>query len=402
MTRTVTRWVDGPVPLLDHRPDHVWLGPDLQLVGWGEAIRIAAGYGPERFDHGRAAVREWAADVEVDDEVGGPGSGPVAFASFTFDPRSPGSVVIVPEITFGAREDGSFVTTVDGASYGHLLHPSGTGEGTVDRPRYAGGSIPDVHWMEAVAEAVAEIARGPLEKVVLARDFAVWSKVPFDSRVLLERLHHRFPECLTFLVDGLVGASPELLVRKTGTRVESVALAGSARRGSDADEDERYGRALLASDKDRREHEMAALTVETALGEISRRIVRDAEPSLLRLANVQHLATRFRGSLDEGVSIIEAVARLHPTAAVGGWPIDAALDAIRRLEGMDRGRYAGPVGWFDMRDDGEFAIALRCAELSGARARLFAGAGIVRGSLPETELEETRLKLRAMLDALEG
>jgi menaquinone-specific isochorismate synthase len=394
--------VDGPVPLLDHRPDHVWLAPGIQLVGWGEALRVAAGYGTGRFERGRAAVREWASSMEIDDEVAKPGSGPVAFSSFTFDPRSPGSVIIVPEILFGKTEDRWFVTTLDDVPYGHLLHPSGTGGATVDRPRYAGGSIPDVHWMEAVAEAVAEIADGAFEKVVLARDFAIWSKAPFDTRVVLERLHERFPECFTFLVDGLVGASPELLVRKTGTRVESVALAGSAGRGADAAEDERMGRALLDSDKDRREHEMAALTVETALSEIARRVVRDAEPSLLRLANVQHLATRFRGTLDEGISILQAVAKLHPTAAVGGWPIDEALDAIRRLEGMDRGRYAGPVGWFDLRDDGEFAIALRCAELSGARARLFAGAGIVRGSLPETELEETRLKLRAMLDALEA
>lgn len=402
MTRIVTRWVDGQVPLLDHRPDHVWLAPGIQLVGWGEALRVAAGYGPGRFERGRAAVREWTSGIDIADEVAGPGSGPVAFSSFTFDPRSPGSVVIVPEVLFGTTKDGSFVTTIDDAPYGHLLHPSGTGERMADRPRYAGGSIPDVHWMEAVAEAVTEIAGGPLEKVVLARDFAVWSKAPFDTRVVLERLHERFPECFTFLVDGLVGASPELLVRKTGTRVESVALAGSARRGAEPAEDQRFGRALLASDKDRREHEMAALTVETALSEIARRIVRDAEPSVLKLANVQHLATRFRGTLDEGVSVLQTVARLHPTAAVGGWPIDDALDAIRRLEGMDRGRYAGPVGWFDLRDDGEFAIALRCAELSGARARLFAGAGIVRGSLPETELEETRLKLRAMLDALEA
>lgn len=401
MTRIVTREVDHPLPLLEHRPDVVWLSPTVDLVGWGEAHRLGAGFGAERFDRIRDDFASWVTAADVENETDLPGIGPVAFTSITFDPRSAGSALVVPEVTFARRGDRWFVTTVDDADPCRYAHPAGSAPAPADRPRYAGASIPDVLWLEAVADATRLIAEGTMEKVVLARDFAVWSKSPFDARRILGRLHERFPGCYTFLVDGLVGASPELLVRRTGHRLDSVALAGSARRSDDPAEDELIGRRLLESDKDRREHEMAARSVAEALGEICDRVVADAEPSLLRLANVQHLATQFRGNLADGTSVVDVVRRLHPTAAVGGWPTADAVATIRRLERMDRGRYAGPVGWFDARGDGEFAIALRCAELSGARARLFAGAGIVRGSLPETELEETRLKLQAMLTALE-
>jgi len=394
-----TRQVDQPLPLLDHHPGLVWLSPTVSMVGFGEALRVAAGYGEDRFLRADEAFRDWC--PEVRDEVNLSGTGAVAFSSFTFDARSAGSVLVVPEILFGRTGDTWFVTTVDGADPSPYCHPAGTAEADTDRPRYAGASVPDVLWLEAVARAIERIGRSDLDKVVLARDFAVWSKRPFDSRLLLERLHSRFPGCFTFLVDGLVGASPELLLRKSAEHVESVALAGSARRSFDPEEDRMIGENLLRSDKDRREHDMAADSVGRVLEDICDRVIREAEPTLLELPNVRHLATRFLARAGADTSIFEMVARLHPTAAVGGWPTGAAIEAIRELELMDRGRYAGPVGWHDAAGDGEFAIALRCAELSGARARLFAGAGIVRGSLPEAELEETRLKLQAMLSALE-
>jgi menaquinone-specific isochorismate synthase len=388
--------------LLNHTPDVAWIHHELAMVGWGEAARIDAGLGDGRF--GRAG-EAWSGLVEgaaVEDEVNRPGSGLVGFGSFTFDGRSPGSAIIVPQVLIGRSGGGWWLTTVDGADPEPYLQSGADDPGAGDRPRYAGASIPDVMWIEAVAEAVRRIEAGEIEKVVLARDVAVWSKAPFDRRVVLQRLHDRFPECFTFLVDGLVGASPELLVRLRDRTVESLALAGSARRDPDPEEDWLVGKALLSSDKDRREHEAAAASVGAALGEVCRTLERDAEPWLLRLANVQHLATRFRGELGERRPVLDVVGRLHPTAAVGGTPTGLAIDLIRHLEGMDRGRYAGPVGWLDHHGDGDWAIALRCAELSGARARLFAGAGIVAGSLPENELEETRLKLRAMMGVLEG
>ncbi len=399
--RIVTRPLEGPVPLLDHVPSVVWMSEDRAMVGFGEAARIEPGRGEGRFE---AAAERWedlVARIEVDDRVGLPGTGAVAFGSFTFDPTSGGSGLVVPQVLVGRQGDRWWITEVDGITGERFLHPSGTAPRPLDRPRYAGSSMPDLLWIEAVAEALRHIEAGDVEKVVLARDLAVWAKVPFDPRLLLERLHARFPSCFTFLVDGLVGATPELLVRRRGLAVESVPLAGSAPRAEDPERDEALGKELLASDKDRREHEAAAASVGRTLGELCVHLRRDVEPWLLELDNVRHLATRFEGRLARWVSSLRLAGRLHPTAAVGGTPTAAAVDLIRRLEGMDRGRYAGPVGWVDGHGDGEWAIALRCAELSGARARLFAGAGIVAGSLPESELEETRLKLRAMMGALE-
>lgn len=394
--------IDRPPGLLEHAPHVAWLHEDLAMVGWGEAARLDAGLGDGRF---RRATESWDQLVEivdVDDEVGRPGTGLIGFGSFSFDSRSSGSAIVIPSVLIGKAGTQWWLTTVDDADPARYLHPAGTGPARPDRARYAGASIPDVIWIEAVAEAVRRIDAGQIEKVVLARDLALWSKAPFDHRVVLQRLHERFPECFTFLVDGLVGASPELLVSRRDRRIESLALAGSARREADPEEDWLVGKALLSSDKDRREHEAAAASVGEALGAVCRSLERDSEPWLLRLANVQHLATRFLGELAERRSVIELAGRLHPTAAVGGTPTDRAVAVIQELEAMDRGRYAGPVGWVDHHGDGDWAIALRCAELSGARARLFAGAGIVAGSLPENELEETRLKLRAMIDVLEG
>ena len=401
MIRVRTTLLDTPPPLLDHRPPHVWMSANQTLVGFGEAFRAGTHSGSQRFDHAARDFAEWCARLDIDDEVGLPGTGPVAYGSFTFDRRAGGSVLVVPEIAIGRHGDTWFMTVVGDADPGPVFHPAGTADPPVDRPRYAGASIPDVDWLEAVAVAVGRIERSDLDKVVLARDYAVWSKERFDAKRILERLEERFPNCYVFSVDGLVGASPELLVRVVDRSVESLVLAGSAPRSGDPDEDEQIGKALLASDKDQREHEMAAASVGRVLGELCERMFRDAEPILVDLANVRHLGTRFHGRLGQPTSALVLAGRLHPTAAVGGTPTEMAIATIDELEGMDRGRYAGPVGWMDARGDGEFAIALRCAEISGARARLFAGAGIVAGSLPESELEETRLKLQAMLRALE-
>jgi menaquinone-specific isochorismate synthase len=398
MTTIRTSEIDAPVDPLADRPDLVWMSPTTSVFGWGEALRLAAGFGPSRFSRAERGFAEWVAAAEVVSE--GAERGPVAFSSFTFDERSAGSVLIVAAVTIVQRHDRWYLISVDGATVESAAHGPAA-PATADRPRYAGASIPDVQWLESVANAIDMIKAGQAEKVVLARDYALWSKTPFDPIRLLTRLEARFPDCHVFRVDGLVGASPELLVRRTGRDIASLTLAGSAARADDHDEDERLGKQLLSSDKDLREHASAAASVGRVLGEICERLEREAEPSLLRLANVQHLATRFEGRLAHPMSAIEVADRLHPTAAVGGTPTPVAVEMIRQLEHMDRGRYAGPVGWMDSEGDGEFAIALRCAELSGARARLFAGAGIVDGSLPEAELEETRIKLLAMQSAFD-
>lgn len=382
---------------MQHRPSLVWRSPRTQLAGWGEALRFDCGTGIERFARGAGVLTSvWS---EVDNPDGLPG--PPAVASFTFDERTPGSVVIVPEVMVVGDSRGWRSMEVDGHRLDAILERRPDPAPQIDRPRYAGSSVPDVLWMQAVSEAISQIEGGLLEKVVLARDYALWSKFPIDSQRVLARLIERFPQCHVFLVDGLVGASPELLLHKQGRRVESVALAGSAPRGEDAESDRRLSAELLHSEKDRREHELAAASVAEVLASFCPTLHRPEHPELLALDNLFHLATPFVGTLGSDIPSIELVAHLHPTAAVGGAPRVTALELIRRLEGMNRGRYAGPLGWFDARGEGEWAIALRCAELSGARARLFAGGGIVKGSLPEAELEETRLKLRAMLSALE-
>lgn len=398
MRQIVAREIEPPSDLLGDRPDLAWMSPQTSVFGWGEALRLGAGFGPGRFERAEQAFSDWCTLAETHFED--VDAGPVAFSSFTFDDRSAGSVLVIPEFTVVRRGDRWHSISVDGAmrdSVASRTEPLGT----ADRPRYAGASIPDVQWLESVAAAIDIISAGGVEKVVLARDYALWSKTPFDPIRLLRRLETRFPDCFVFRVDGLVGASPELLVRRNGREVASQTLAGSAARSEDPIEDERLGKELLNSDKDLREHASAAASVGRVLGELCERLEREAEPSLLQLANVQHLATRFEGRLTHSMSALAVAARLHPTAAVGGTPTGTAIDLIRRLEHMDRGRYAGPVGWMDAKGDGEFAIALRCAELSGARARLFAGAGIVDGSLPEAELEETRIKLLAMQSAFD-
>lgn len=399
--RVTTQLLDAAPPLVEHDPPLAWISDDQTIIGFGEAFRVSAGLGTDRFDHAQRAFLDWLEGCRVDDPVDRPGTGPVAFASFTFDSRSPGSVLIVPEVAFGRSGGQWYVTTVGDVDHSPFLTAEGRGDVDRDRPRFAGASIPDVAWVEAVAEAIERIRRGEARKVVLARDFALWSRTRFDTTRLMAKLVERFPHCFTFAVDGLIGASPELLVRTDGRTVSSVALAGTAARSSDPETDARLGSELLDSDKDRFEHLLAAESVERVLERVTSSLSKDDTPTLRKLDNVQHLATAFEGVLDEPSTAMELAGLLHPTAAVGGDPTEIAIEMIRELEGMDRGRYAGPVGWMDRHGRGEFAIALRCAEISGARARLFTGAGIMSDSLPENELEETRLKLGAMMSALE-
>jgi menaquinone-specific isochorismate synthase len=398
MTIRILDLMQAPTKLLERQPGLAWISPTISLTGFGNLYRFDPGAGSGRFDLARRRFESWVRDQGVESSDG---RAPLAFASFTFDGNVARSVVLVPEVVVATAGGKSWLVVVNGARTDFLQAEPRPRSTRRDRPRFAGSSLPDHLWLEAVAGVLKEVESGVAEKVVLARDHALWSKERFDPHVVLANLRDRFPECYTFLIDGLAGASPELLIRRQDLTIASRALAGSTGRSEDPDEDERLGKELIASDKEQREHAAAAASVGRALGEVCRTLNRPAAPELLKLANVQHLATPFAGTLAEPHHILDLVHRLHPTAAVGGAPTATALEMIGRYEGMERGRYAGPVGYFDMEGDGEFAIALRCAELSGARARLFAGAGLVRGSVPEDELEETRLKLRAMLSALE-
>jgi menaquinone-specific isochorismate synthase len=267
------------------------------------------------------------------------------------------------------------------------------------------GSLPGPAWEKAVAEAVAAIRAGGLRKVVLARDLFATAAEPIDARAVLGRLADRYPDCFTFACDGLVGATPELLVRRAGRQVSALVLGGTAPRGADPAQDETLGSELLASAKNTEEHAYAVASIRDALRPLCDVLDVEARPALLKLPNLQHLGTHVRGTLtDSGTpkSALALAAAVHPPAAVCGTPTGAALELIRELEQMDRERYAGPVGWVDAEGNGEWGIALRCAQLSGRTARLFAGCGIVAGSDPAAELAETLVKFQPMRGALEA
>lgn len=409
-----TRRLEIDLRLLDLVPDDQELtawsrvnpasGDDEGLVGWGRAVTIRPGDGPGRFDAAMTALRETAACSVIDDAVNLPGSGLVALSSFTFDDDADGSVMIVPRRLVGRRDGTTWLTTIDPLDDTSVPVPGPleassleqTAQVPRDRPRYAGATRSDVAWLEAVAAAIDQVRSGTVAKVVLARDLAVWSRTPFEATDLARRLQRHFPSCHTFVVDGLIGATPELLIARDQQRVTSRVLAGTTGRDTDAARDDALGAALLASDKDRHEHQLAVASVLDVLADQCDTLSYDNEPWLLKLENVQHLATWVEGSLRSERTSLQLAAALHPTAAVGGTPREPALALLRQLEGIDRGRYAAPVGWTDPSGDGEWGIALRCAQLAGTTARLFAGVGIVDGSLPEAELAETRLKLLAM------
>jgi len=373
------------------------------LVGWGEAARLPAPPTPRTGAQLAADVGALLGAMTVRDDVRVPGSGPVAIVSLTFDPDAAGSIAVVPKVVLGRRDGRSWLTLV--TPQGGVEVPTLTRRPTsaarpvnaeLDRP------VPEEHvWRGAVEAAVARMRRDELEKVVLARAIDVVAEAPVDPRIVAGRLARRFPSCFTYVCDGLVGASPELLVRRTGRQAESLVLAGTVRRDSDEAEDARLERSLLESVKDRHEHRLAVESVMSSLDAIAVEVEAEPEPQVLRLANLSHLATHVQAWLPhESPSALALAAALHPTAAVGGTPPAAALELIRSLEAAPRDRYAGPVGWVDANGDGEFALALRCAQLDGSRARLWAGAGIVAESDPDAEVAETSVKLEAALTAL--
>ncbi len=414
LARTVA--IPDPEDLLAQlpQPDVVaWVHRGAGLAGWGEAARVTLPAGEDRFTAGEKWLRSVFDALDVDDRLRVPGSGPVAFGTFTFDASSEGSVLILPRAVLGRDGHGrAWLTTV--TAPGEPVIPGWPPpEGLVPvvpraaptNVRWHDGSLPAPQWEQAVADAVTAIKAGELRKVVLAQDQFATAAEPVDARVLLQRLAARYPECYTFACDGMVGATPELLIRQAGREVSALVLAGTAPRGGDAAEDQALGLGLLASAKDTEEHAYAVASMRDALGPLCDALDVEARPALLRLPNLQHLGTWVRGTLAQDSaprSALGLAAAVHPTAAVCGTPTAVAFELIRELEHMDRERYAGPVGWVDAEGNGEWGIALRCAQLSGRSARLFAGCGIVAGSDPAAELAEAQVKFRPMRGALDG
>jgi isochorismate synthase len=383
----------------------------------GAAVEDAAG---RRLDEERgddrlaAAARLWARLAAEHPAAGPPGTGLVAVGGFAFDPgRDPaGPWAGFPAVLL--RVPALAVTRVRGRTFATgdaellaLLDGARPWRGPAGRRFDVEPVRPEADWTAAVAEAARRLRAGEAAKVVLAREVLVRADGVVAAGAVAHALRAAYPSCFTYLVTGadgtaFAGASPELLLRRAGRMVASQPMAGSTPRGQDEREDEALAARLLASAKDRSEHRVTAAHVAEALTAACVR-VEVAEPAIVRFTNIQHLATTVRGELPEPApGLLELAAGLHPTPAINGSPRAAARRMIAELEGMERGWYAGAVGWVDGRGDGELAVAIRCGLLTGDGARLYAGNGLMPDSDPAAELEETRPKLRVLLGALSG
>ncbi|MDF1477964.1 isochorismate synthase [Leifsonia sp. H3M29-4] len=388
--------VGALVPLLEPHHPLAFVRDGDGIIGFGDAVRLEF-RGPDRIVQAARAWRELAAAADVADGVNLPGSGLVAFGSFTFAPDSEASsVLIVPRVIVGRRDGTCFVTRVDGADDELRVAASGPEY----RARMLHGQMTRSVFTAAVRTALERIADGTVSKVVLARDLIGHIAPDADLRRAITHLSRSYRQTFTYAVEGLIGSSPETLVRSEGGIVDARVLAGSSARGEDADADAAAAEALVHSAKDLGEHDFALQSVLDALRPHTSALSASAAAFALKLPNLWHLASDVTGALADGSSALDLVAALHPTAAVAGAPTDAATALIRELEPFDRGRYAGPVGWVDAAGDGEWAIALRCAQVTeDGTVHAYAGAGIVAGSDPDTELEETALKFRPIVDA---
>jgi menaquinone-specific isochorismate synthase len=401
VARTVV--IDDPGDLVALLPPDAplsWVHRGEGLVGWGEVARYDAA-GPTRFADAQRWWRDLADHSVVRDEARMPGSGLVAFGSFAYHDEPGSSVLVVPEVIVGRRGDAAWVTTIGrGAVPGAPLVAPTEPPVSAAGAAFSDGSMSGSDWELVVADAVSRIRAGRLDKVVLARDLVADLDEPLDVRAPLARLAQGYPACWTFHVRGFFGSTPEMLVRRERGLVASRVLAGTIRRTGDDAHDLRLAAALARSSKDLEEHEFAVRSVAQALGPHCTSMNVPESPFVLHLPNVMHLATDVTGVLGDDTSSLALAAALHPSAAVGGTPTAEAVALILEIERLDRGRFAGPVGWIDAAGDGEWGIALRCAEYDGSRVRLFAGCGIVADSDPAAELAESVAKLIPVRDAL--
>lgn len=404
-----TRRIPDPGDLIAVIPPEVdsadvlsWLRDGEGFIGWGRAAYLETS-ATSRFADADAWWSDLVARAIVRSEVEVPGAGLVAFGSFAFaaDSAAP-STLIVPRVIIGRRGGLAWVTTISGSLE---QPPELTKQTPAVQPndlQTQPGSLDEQDWADAIGVAVRRIADGDLDKVVMARDIFVTAAEPLDVRWLLQRLSSSYRKTWTFSVDRLVGATPEMLVRREKALVTSRILAGTIQRTGDDAHDLALAASLARSSKDLEEHEYAVRSVAEALDAHCSSMNVPEAPFVLHLPNVMHLATDVAGVLSDSSSSLALAAALHPSAAVCGTPTWKAREVIADLEQMDRGRYAGPVGWIDASGDGEWGIALRCGQIQDdtATIRLFAGCGIVAGSDPQDEVAESNAKLRPMLSAL--
>lgn len=404
--RATTVTIPDPGPLERFLPEST---PGCAFTRRGEGFVALGELARFETDTLEAADVWWdeiSNQIDHDSELPGEfGTGPLAVGSFTFDPdRSEDrSVLIVPEVIVGRRGGRSWMTRLGSSHRDPALPPLGEPTRRPGGVEITGGSMDEGLWTDIVAEVINLIRRDEVHKVVLARDLRVRAAAPFDLRHLLGELMARYPMTWSYLVDGMVGATPELLLRRQGGLVTSRVLAGTVWRDAEGTDPLAKAAELARSQKDISEHEFAVESVASALAPYCQAMNVPEAPSVLKLPNVMHLATDITGVVGRSASALKLAAALHPSAAVCGTPTHLALDIISELESLDRGRYAGPVGWVDAQGDGEWAIALRGGQVrpaDPAEIQLFAGAGIVADSSPEAELAETAAKFVPMLQAL--
>ena len=379
-----------------------WIRSGDGLIGFGEYKKIEL-TGEDRFEKAKAWWQIQLSGFKIQNNVHGSGTGPILFGSFSFDPNEK-SILVIPEIILGKKAGKSWVTWIGNdtqPNFSTISNSLPSGEIT-----WSNGALSESQWKDQVSFAVDSIKQNKLEKVVLARDQVAASTVAINTRGLLQRLEIEYPSTWLFLVDGLIGATPELLVRLSKSLVTSRVLAGTIRKTGNEDRDLALAASLAKSSKDLEEHEYAVRSVADALAPFCSSTNVPESPFVLHLSNVMHLATDVTGVLNDSAKqadIFTLIQQLHPSAAVCGTPTNAAKKFIIDFEKMNRERYAGPVGWIDANGDGEIAIALRCGQLSqdNKSIRIFAGCGVVAGSDPANELAESQAKLMPMRTALE-
>ena len=390
------------LPLLDLLPDaqpFTWVRAGEGIVGWGVHATTTVS-GPHRFADARHWWQKQLEGFAVTNTVHGNGTGPVLFSSFSFSPDDV-SVLVIPKVIVGKKGDKSWITWIGSEPQPilNLVAPVLPKNSVVWELDANSAEV----WKSRVQTAIDRIARQELDKVVLARDAVGNSQSPIDPRSILRTLALEYPSTWNFCISGLVGATPELLLRLTKSMVTSRVLAGTISKTGDDERDLALAASLARSSKDLEEHEYAVRSVADAIEPFCTSINVPESPFVLHLANVMHLATDVTGALAETLAHVDAftiLEQLHPSAAVCGTPRPQAGVLISEIEAMSRGRYAGPVGWIDAAGDGELGIALRCGQIKGDSIRIFAGCGIVAGSDPDKELAESEAKFLPMRSAL--
>lgn len=367
----------------------LFVGGNFAIASRGVAARVS-----------RTQAKDFLASLTIDDEVSTIGSGPLLIGAIPFDSREPHDFLLPQELLVRTATGDCWYTCLDGQpTSSGVSHPTSIETSTFSSRH----GVAIDHYLAAVAQGRDEVRAGNLTKVVIARDVFLESSTPIDIQTVLQRLHHRYPQSYRFCLDGLLGASPELLVSRMDHEISSHPLAGTTARTGDPKVDARLATELKQSTKNQIEHRVVIDMVHDTLLPYCSFLDWEPEPDVIAVGNVQHLGTRLIGHLsDPPMHVLDAAYALSPTPALGGHPRGEAIDLIKRVEGFDRGRYGGAIGWFDRDGNGTFAVTIRCAELSDDRrtAHLFAGGGIVADSEPHAELVETEAKLQAMTRAL--